>query len=55
MSARTGAGATSADRELVITRICFETVTARDLHRGGWTSALECLADYWRRAEADCA
>ena len=24
----------------------FETVTARDLHQGGWASALECLAEY---------
>src|SRR5215831_372530 len=23
----------------------FETVTARDLHKGGWSSALECLAE----------
>ena len=24
----------------------FESVTARDDHRGGWTSALDCLAEY---------
>jgi hypothetical protein len=24
----------------------FETATTRDVHRGGWASALECLADY---------
>jgi hypothetical protein len=24
----------------------FETVTARDLHQGGWTSALDCLAEF---------
>jgi len=24
----------------------FESVTARDLHNGGWSSALDCLAEY---------
>jgi hypothetical protein len=24
----------------------FETVTSRDLHQGGWASALDCLAEY---------
>ena len=24
----------------------FESVTARDSHRGGWNSALDCLAEY---------
>jgi uncharacterized protein YndB with AHSA1/START domain len=24
----------------------FESVTARDAHRGGWSSALDCLAEY---------
>ncbi len=24
----------------------FESVTARDMHRGGWNSALDCLGEY---------
>ena len=24
----------------------FESVTARDLHQGGWSSSLDCLAEY---------
>jgi uncharacterized protein YndB with AHSA1/START domain len=35
-----------AKTKLTVRQALFETVTARDLHRGGWTSALECLADY---------
>jgi uncharacterized protein YndB with AHSA1/START domain len=31
---------------LTLRQAVFETVTARDLHQGGWTSALECLAEY---------
>jgi len=27
----------------------FESVTARDLHQGGWTSSLDCLAEYLER------
>jgi uncharacterized protein YndB with AHSA1/START domain len=32
--------------KLTLHQAVFETVTARDLHQGGWTSFLECLADY---------
>jgi uncharacterized protein YndB with AHSA1/START domain len=28
----------------------FESVTARDLHNGGWSSSLDCLAEYLSRA-----
>jgi len=35
-----------ARTKLTLHQAVFETVTARDLHQGGWTSALECLADY---------
>jgi len=35
-----------AKTKLTLHQAVFETVTARDLHQGGWTSALECLADY---------
>ena len=31
---------------LTLNQAVFETVTARDLHQGGWASALDCLADY---------
>jgi uncharacterized protein YndB with AHSA1/START domain len=32
--------------KLTLHRALFESVTARDAHRGGWDSALDCLADY---------
>lgn len=32
--------------KLTLHQAVFETVTARDLHQGGWASALECLAEY---------
>jgi uncharacterized protein YndB with AHSA1/START domain len=31
---------------LTLHQAFFESVTARDSHRGGWTSALDCLAEY---------
>jgi uncharacterized protein YndB with AHSA1/START domain len=31
---------------LTLHQAFFESVTARDAHRGGWTSALDCLAEY---------
>jgi uncharacterized protein YndB with AHSA1/START domain len=31
---------------LTLHNAVFESVTARDLHNGGWTSALDCLAEY---------
>jgi uncharacterized protein YndB with AHSA1/START domain len=31
--------------EMVFTQESFESVTARDLHNQGWTSAFECLDD----------
>jgi len=35
-----------AKTKLTLHQVVFETVTARDLHQGGWASALECLAEY---------
>ncbi len=32
--------------ELTLRQAVFETVTARDAHRGGWTSCLERFAEY---------
>jgi uncharacterized protein YndB with AHSA1/START domain len=32
--------------KLTLHNAVFESVTARDLHNGGWTSALDCLAEY---------
>ncbi len=32
--------------KLTLHQAIFESVTARDAHRGGWTSSLECLAEY---------
>lgn len=32
--------------ELTLHQALFESVTARDAHRGGWNSALDCLAEY---------
>jgi len=28
----------------------FESVTACDMHRQGWTTALDCLAEYLEKA-----
>lgn len=36
----------SGKTRLTLHNAVFESVTARDLHKGGWTSALDCLADY---------
>jgi len=33
-------------RRLTMQNAVFESVTARDLHQGGWTSALDCLAEF---------
>jgi hypothetical protein len=35
-----------AKTKLTLHQAVFETVIARDLHRGGWASALDCLAEY---------
>ena len=35
-----------AKTKLTLHQVVFETVTARDLHQGGWASALEWLAEY---------
>ena len=35
-----------AKTKLTLHQAVFETVTARDLHRGDWASALDCLAEY---------
>ncbi len=35
---------------LTLHQAFFESVTARDAHRGGWTSALDCLAEYLAQA-----
>jgi uncharacterized protein YndB with AHSA1/START domain len=32
--------------ELTLHQAIFESVTARDAHRGGWDSAFDCLAEY---------
>jgi uncharacterized protein YndB with AHSA1/START domain len=32
--------------KLTLHQVLFESVTARDSHRGGWTSSLERLAEY---------
>jgi uncharacterized protein YndB with AHSA1/START domain len=32
--------------KLTLHQAGFESVTARDAHRGGWTSSLDCLAEY---------
>jgi uncharacterized protein YndB with AHSA1/START domain len=32
--------------KLTLHNAVFESVTARDLHNGGWTRALDCLAEY---------
>ena len=32
--------------KLTLHNAIFESVTACDLHNGGWTSALDCLAEY---------
>ena len=32
--------------KLTVHQAVFESVTVRDAHRGGWTSSLECLAEY---------
>jgi uncharacterized protein YndB with AHSA1/START domain len=32
--------------KLTLHNAVFESVTARDLHQGGWTSSLDCLAEY---------
>jgi uncharacterized protein YndB with AHSA1/START domain len=35
---------------LTLHQAFFESVTARDAHQGGWTSALDCLAEYLAQA-----
>ncbi|MGH8011397.1 MAG: SRPBCC family protein, partial [Candidatus Binataceae bacterium] len=32
--------------KLTLRQTGFESVISRDAHRSGWTSSLECLADY---------
>jgi uncharacterized protein YndB with AHSA1/START domain len=32
--------------KLTLHNAVFESVTARDLHQGGWSSSLDCLAEY---------
>jgi uncharacterized protein YndB with AHSA1/START domain len=32
--------------KLTLHNAIFESTTARDLHQGGWNSALDCLAEY---------
>ena len=32
--------------KLTLHQVGFETVTSRDAHQGGWTSSLDCLAEY---------
>lgn len=35
-----------ARTRLTLHQAVFESASARDAHRGGWTSGLECLAEY---------
>jgi uncharacterized protein YndB with AHSA1/START domain len=35
---------------LTLHQLVFESVTARDAHRGGWSSSLDCLAEYLANA-----
>ncbi len=39
-----------ARTELTLHQAVFESVTARDAHRGGWTSCLDRLAEYLAKA-----
>jgi len=32
--------------KLTLHNAVFESVTARDMHNSGWSSALDCLAEY---------
>jgi uncharacterized protein YndB with AHSA1/START domain len=36
---------------LTLHQSVFESVTACDMHRQGWTSSLDCLADYLAKAD----
>ncbi len=36
--------------KLTLQTVGFESVTARDAHRGGWSSSLDCLAEYLAKA-----
>jgi hypothetical protein len=36
--------------KLTLHQAVFESVTARDLHNGGWTTTLDRLAEYLARA-----
>jgi uncharacterized protein YndB with AHSA1/START domain len=39
---------------LTLHQAIFESVAARDAHRGGWSGALDCLAEYLvQRVEID--
>lgn len=37
--------------KLTLHNAVFESVTARDLHQGGWNSSLDCLAEYLATAK----
>ena len=37
--------------KLLLHPIVFESVSARDLHHGGWSTALDCLGEYLASAE----
>ena len=39
-----------AKTKLTLHQAVFESVTARDAHQSGWTSGLDCLAEYLARA-----
>ena len=36
--------------KLTLHQAVFESITARDMHRGGWSSSLDCLAEYLAKA-----
>ncbi len=35
---------------LTLRQAVFDTATARDSHQGGWSSSMECLAEYLAKA-----
>ncbi|MFZ0244567.1 SRPBCC family protein [Candidatus Binatus sp.] len=38
--------------KLTLHQAIFESVTARDAHQGGWTTSLDCLAEYLAAAQS---
>ena len=44
-----------AQTRLTLHQAVFESVTARDMHRGGWSSSMDCFAEYLDRVKAEHA